>query len=131
MSDDLIVCDLAIGLGVSFIKTNNFPTKKEPINIDCLDYGKINGSYINVKDVSDIDHCFVNKKTTKTNEIINISNKIAYFISGLGIKIAMLFTNSPMIIFFAGRLFNTICSFLIILYALKIVPKHKRIILSN
>ena len=54
---------------------------------------------------------------------------MTYFVSALGIKIVDAFTNSPMVIFYAGRLFNCLLSFSIILYALKKIKKHSSLVL--
>ena len=115
---------------VEFATKKRLFSKKIPSNISCLSYGN-NGTIINeVNDRNKLYKCFNSKKLVKDNNQISMPNKIAFLIPGLGIKFSMLFTNSPLIIFYAGRLFNTMISFLIILYALKIAPKHKRILLT-
>lgn len=113
-----------------FLVNNNFKVGKKPSNIKCLEYGNTKVATNEVTNKEDILKCFDSKKLVKQKGKIEIGNKIAFVFSGLGIKIAMLFTNSPMVMFYLGRIFNTIASFLIILYALKTAPKHKRILLS-
>lgn len=114
---------------LKFFTSNNFNQKQQPSNLDCLYYGSVNNNLVNVMDTDDIVNCFDSKKMMNKSYKLRIDNKIAYFFSGLGIKIANIFTDSPMILFFTGRLFNALVSFLIILYALKIAPKHKRVLL--
>lgn len=116
---------------VDFIKSNTLKRETYPSNLKCLNYGNDNTVINEVTDTNKIKKCFDSKKLIKKKITkLTVDNKIAFAFSGLGIKIAMLFTNSPMIIFYMGRLFNSIVSFLIILFALKVAPKHKRILLS-
>ena len=98
---------------IDFIKSNNLKAYEKPSNINCLDYGSVNNNYINVKSSNDIINCFKSEKLEKITYKARINNKIAYVFPALGIKIAMIFTNSPMVIFFMGRLFNTIISLFI------------------
>ena len=113
-----------------FVTSDNFSRGKIPSNIDCLEYGNSNYVMNEVTNYEGITKCFDSKGLVKQKGKLNISNKIAFAFSGLGIKLARLFTNSPMILFYTGRLFNTLVSFFIMLFALKIAPKHKRILLS-
>ena len=114
---------------IDFVKSYDFKVKQKPSNIKCLEYGTVNKSYINVKDKNDIINCFNSKELKQMSYKSRINKKVAYIFSGLGIKIAMLFTNSPMIIYFIGALFSTLSAFFITLYALKIAPKHKRVLM--
>jgi len=115
---------------IDFLKSNTLKREKYPSNLECLSYGNDGVVDNEVSDKNAIVKCFDSKKTVVRKSKLKVDNKIAFIFSGLGIKVAMLFTNSPMIIFYMGRLFNALSSFLIILYALKIAPKHKRILLS-
>ena len=57
------------------------------------------------------------------------NNPINHMFAATGIKVVDIFTNSPLLIFFAGRLANLIISFVIIYFAIKKAPKNKLIIL--
>lgn len=56
-------------------------------------------------------------------------NPIGHIIPSIGIKIADFITNSPLVIFFFGRLLNFIVSFLIIHYSIKKSKENKIILL--
>ena len=93
-------------------------------------YGNVGQVLNEVTNEKGITECFDSKKIVTKKDVILMDSKIGFLFSSLGIRIAMLFTNSPMIIFYFGRLANFLFSFFVILYALKIAPKHKRILLS-
>lgn len=119
-----------------FKKTPYKNTKKKIYsskNISCLYYSKQkkDGFSDNVSRKNKMVDCFKGQKNTfnKTFYKINYSRFFTYFAPAIGIKIADIFTNSPMIIFYAGRLLNCVLSFFIILYALKKVKKHSSLIL--
>ena len=114
----------------NYVTTNNLKKGELPSNIECLSYGNDGAIFNEVSDKSKLIDCFNETKMVKKSGKIKMDNKEAFLLSGLGIKITMLFTKSPMVFFYIGRLFNTISSFLIILFALKIAPKHKRIFLT-
>ncbi|MBR2997603.1 MAG: DUF2142 domain-containing protein [Bacilli bacterium] len=115
---------------IDFIKSNTLKSELYPSNIDCLNYGNDGNIENEVYDKESITECFKSKELITNKDEIRADNKIAFIFSALGIKIAMLFTNSPMIIYYVGRFFNMIAAFFIILFALKIAPNHKRILLS-
>lgn len=115
---------------IEFIKSNTLKREKYPSNFNCLNYGNDGQIDNEVSNKKDVVKCFDSKKLITKKSKLTVDNKIAFAFSAIGIKVAMLFTNSPMIIYYLGRLFNAIASFLIILFALKIAPKHKRILLT-
>ena len=100
-----------------------------PQNISCLDYANIQKSD-NIVSESDIMKCI---KKTKNGKILSYRFKpegiISYIPSALGVKIADLMTNSPLLIFYLGRIFSFLVCFSIIIFALKQIPNHKRILL--
>ena len=117
----------------SFNKDLNYNMKKKkisvPSNIKCLNYSLKNGE--NVISKSDIKNCLNSEKNTKKNlKDFRGTSKILVALPGaIGIKIVDLFSNSPLLLFYSGRLFSFFTSFLILLYAIKIIPKHKKILL--
>ena len=115
---------------INLIKKDNLSKNKQPDNLYCSDYSDKGEYLFEVDDKDKIIDCFKAEKMVSKKKKISISNKIAYLAPGLGIKLAMIFTNSPIIIFYSGRILNALLSFFIILYALKIAPKHKRMLLS-
>ena len=112
------------------LKDDSLSKKRAPSNMDCLMYGNVGQVLNEVTNEKGITECFDSKKIVTKKDVILMDSKIGFLFSSLGIRIAMLFTNSPMIIFYFGRLANFLFSFFVILYALKIAPKHKRILLS-
>lgn len=113
---------------------DNFSFGKEdievPENIDCVDYANIHKSN-KVYKVSEIESCL---KDTKNKVVKNTertgSQILGYITQTLGIKLADIFTNSPLIIFFSGRFLTLIVSILITYLAIKITPKYKTIFLT-
>lgn len=101
-----------------------------PKNIDCLDYSYI-GTKNNVSDIKELYECIQSKENIKIDKPTNLGNKniLVYIPAAIGIKLADIFTNSPVILFYIGRLFNFLAAFLIVLIAMKIIPKHKRLVL--
>lgn len=112
------------------LKDDSLSKKRAPSNMDCLMYGNVGQVLNEVTNEKGITECFDSKKIVTKKDVILMDSKIGFLFSSLGIRMAMLFTNSPMIIFYFGRLANFLFSFFVILYALKIAPKHKRILLS-
>lgn len=103
-----------------------------PDNYDCLNYSKLKEKD-NVDNLDEVANCFKNadnKKYHMQDKYITPSSKLGFIISSIGIKIADLLTNSPMVIFFLGRILNLLLSIVIIYYAIKISPKYKEMILS-
>lgn len=100
-----------------------------PENIGCIGYANIQkkDKVINPKEMLE---CFKNSKnTTKKSSYVFVEAKIGFLASALGIKVADIFTNSPGIIFYMGRIFAALFSIFIIYKALKIAPKHKELLL--
>lgn len=101
-----------------------------PKNIKCIDYANIHKSN-KVYQISEIQNCLKNTKNKKVKNIERIGNQIlGYITQTIGIKIADIFTNSPLIIFFSGRFLTLIVSLIITYFALKITPKYKSIFLT-
>lgn len=100
-----------------------------PLNYNCLNYSKVQFAN-NVVSKDEMNHCFKQTKNKKYDVSHSKADKIVSYIpASLGIKIADTISNSPMVIFYVGRLFNFICSFLILLFAIKQIPKYKKLIL--
>ena len=104
-----------------------------PDSQDCLNYVDIENRDA-VTSFDKITSCLKNEKNVKVNYMNGTShyvNKtfIGYVSTAIGIKISDIFSNSPIIIFFTGRLFNMFISFIIIYFAIKITPKYKKILL--
>ena len=57
------------------------------------------------------------------------TNPIVHFVQSIGVKIFDVFSNSPLVIFWGGRIFNCLVAFLIILYSIKNSSKNKLLIL--
>lgn len=98
----------------------------------CIDYAKIQ-QRDRVYNRNDIVNCLKEQENIDdnyylvTNQMNN--NPINHLVPAVGIKIVDKFTNSPLLIFFAGRLFNCLLSLLIVYFAIKNVSKNKLIIL--
>lgn len=109
----------------------NFKKKKlkVPSNFSCIYYSLTNNE--NVLSKNSIKECFKNKKNVLkvNNDYKSVDRIMVAFPGSLGIKMADIMTNSPLIIFYTGRLFMFFVSFLILLYAIKIIPKYKKILL--
>ena len=104
-----------------------------PDNSECLNYAEIENRD-SVANFSTLLSCFESKKNVKVSSLngtTNYANKTyaGYISTAIGIKITDFLSNSPLAIFFTGRLFNMLISFVIIYYAIKISPKYKKIIL--
>ena len=111
---------------------NNMIEKKIniPGNYNCLGYSRA-FVYESAVYPNDILACYKNAANVKLNFAFGTrANRLITLIpSALGIKLGDIFTNSPLFIFYCGRLFNFVFSFFVLLYALKIIPKHKQIFL--
>ena len=104
-----------------------------PKNIECLNYSKIEDRD-KVNDTNDIKKCFTSKKNKNVNVLFGSNSKIGfsflgYIFSALFVKIIDFFVNSPMIIFYFGRIGNLVFSLFIIYKSLKIAPRYNRILL--
>lgn len=99
-------------------------------NIKCLYYADAEAKD-NVDDVNKLLSCFKNNDEKKYQIPANVSNTqtIAYIPSAIIIKIVNIFTNAPVVLFYIGRIVNFIISFLLILLALKVIPKYKKLLL--
>ena len=100
-----------------------------PSNISCLNYTKIQMSN-KVLNINDIKECALQAKNQKTFlPEIGTGALLGYIIQPIGIKIIDYFSNSPLIIFYFGRLFMLAVSFAICYYSLKKTPKYKNLFL--
>lgn len=100
-----------------------------PSNIDCLHYSRKNSQIENdnILAPNDIFKCYKSTKNQITrNKNINYTSTLVYIPSAIGIKIADTLTNSPMIIFYAGRLANLLVAMSIIMLAFRITPLYKK-----
>lgn len=108
-----------------------------PKNIDCIYYSRYstekesNLYSENVSEKKNLFNCFKNEKNIKRKSLEknNYSKILSTIFPTIGIKIADIFSNSPIIIFYMGRLFNFLLSFLIILYSLKILKNKHDIVM--
>ena len=101
-----------------------------PSNYKCINYAnpqKMDKVYSS-KQIYD---CLKEGKNIKTNDYhVNDRYKLGYIFSSLGYKIFDVFTNSPLILFYSGRLFNTLISILMIFFAIKLAPRYKEVLLA-
>lgn len=116
--------------GFAGFKTNKISVSK---NIECLGYAGVQ-SLDRVTNFDEVKSCMVGEKNKTVTSIFGVSNRVSSSFLGhvsqaLFIKIVTLFTNSPLVIFYFGRLGNFIVSFLILYFAIKICPRYKNIIL--
>ena len=102
-------------------------------NFKCLLYASatIEDYLDNVSDKERLINCFKSEEKVYRKSIndVSYSKIVAYIVPAFGIKIGSLFTKSPIILFYIGRLFNFALSFLILIYALKKLPKYNNLIL--
>lgn len=100
-----------------------------PTNINCLNYSDLHQTN-NVISKDKLYQCFRSTKNIKKDGYDSKLDKImGYAVPATAIHIIDIFSNSPMIIFYGGRLVNFAVSFLILLYAMKQIPKHKKLFL--
>lgn len=99
-------------------------------NIKCLYYADAE-SKDNVDDIDKFISCFANSKEKKYKIPANVSNTqtLFYIPSAIAIKITSIFTNAPIILFYVGRIVNFVIGFLLLLWAIKIIPKYKQLLL--
>lgn len=69
-------------------------------------------------------------KTANYVEAASTSRILAYIPAALGIKVGNLISNSPMVIFYCGRIFNLITVSIIIVFAISLLKRHRLILLS-
>lgn len=104
-------------------------TVETPLNIGCLNYSHIQ-TVDRVNDFNSVIDCAGSTDNETTwSSYISSGTKLGYIFSAIGIKIADILTNSPLIIFYAGRLFNLLASIIIIFFAIKTTPKYKNVFL--
>lgn len=100
-----------------------------PKNIKCIDYSNI-GNYNKIQNINDISKCFKENNNKKMyNHHIDNNAVLGYIPQAVGIKVGDFFTNNPVIIFYFGRIFSLLFSFLITYFAIKITPKYKNLFL--
>ena len=104
-----------------------------PKNINCLLYSKPE-IIDKVYNSNEIFKCVKQEKNINLPSLFGSNASpglpfLGYLPSSMFLKITDLITNSPLLIFYFGRLGNFIFSLLILYYALKIAPCHKRILL--
>lgn len=76
--------------------------------------------------------CFASEPNeTKNYIVVNPTSRIlAYAPAALGIKFGDLISDSPMVIFYCGRIFNLIATSAIIVFAISLLKKHRLVLLS-
>ena len=104
-----------------------------PKNIDCLNYSAIQRRD-KVKDFNEVKRCIVQKENIKTERIFGSNARLnfsfmGYIASTIFLKTVDIFSNSPLLIFYFGRLGNLVLSLFIIYKALKIAPRHGNLLL--
>ncbi len=104
-----------------------------PENRECMYY--IDYSFkSNLSDYDSFKDCFESKEKVPQDLSIfknNLVQRISYIPSSVGIKFADIFTNAPYFLFYSGRLFSLLFSFVILLLSFKFVSSniHKLILL--
>lgn len=100
-----------------------------PTNMNCLNYSNVQLAD-KIYDINDIIDC---SKEAKNKVITNTSSGInpifGYITQAIGIKIADTFSNSPLLIFYFGRMFTFMFCLFIVYEAIKITPKYKSLFL--
>ena len=100
-----------------------------PSNISCLNYSKPQIAN-RIYDLDTIKNCLKQKDNKVIyNSSHGTSPLLGYIPQALGIKIADIISNSPLFIFYFGRLFSFAISFLICYFAIKNTPKYKSLFL--
>lgn len=100
-----------------------------PSNIKCLNYSKVQKAD-KVLNFNDIKKCLATSENIKMKDpSVGNSSLLGYLIQALAIKFIDIFTNSPMIIFYFGRLITFSASFFIAYLAIKITPRYKSLFL--
>ena len=112
-------------------KFNGFDNKFTivPDNSQCLNYSNVQITD-KVRNLDDIANCLKNgKNVVFFNTAAGITPILGYIPQSIGIKIADFLSNSPLFIFYFGRLFSFLCSLFIVYMAIKITPKYKSLFL--
>ena len=102
-----------------------------PNNISCLDYSRIE-KIDKVQNLNDINNCIMetgNSLDDTYKDYNRITTKLGYIVPAIGIRYTDHFSNSPLKIFYSGRLINLLFSAILILIALIITPKYKELFL--
>lgn len=83
---------------------------------------------------SEVLDCFRSDSDTVTAErpqrMMQTHGVIAYAPAALGIMLGDLISDSPMVIYYFGRLFNLIAVILVVVFALSLIKKHRMIFLA-
>lgn len=100
-----------------------------PENINCLVDSNFQKSD-KIEDFNKIMSCAKEKNNIKIyNAHTGITPFLGYIPQAIGIKIADIFLNSPLVIFYCGRFLCFIFCFFIVYEAIKLTPKYKSIFL--
>lgn len=103
-----------------------------PSNSTCLAdyYNGMNSS--DPSTLEDITSCFLSAPHEIAAYVgaVPTSRIVAYLPSALGIMFGDLISDSPMVIFYCGRIFNLLTVGAILVYALSLVKKHRMILLA-
>lgn len=101
-----------------------------PEDFGCIDYSKTQ-KLDKVNEFKDITECLKNQPNElKTDWHVSSKSKLGYIFTTIAYKIADILTDSPLILFYSGRILNTIVSIIMIFYAIKLAPRYKEILLS-
>lgn len=123
---------------INFSQNGLYSSKKSSMNIpenfECLNYSEIERRDM-VRDFTDIKECLNSSDNHKVSMLFGVSGKfsrnvLGYIGASTFIKIVDIFTNSPLIIFFAGRLGNFLLAFFLIYKAIKICPLNKKVLIT-
>ena len=113
-------------------KTSNDNQKKKmvmPKNIYCLNNNLFEGQ--NYLKSERFTSCIKSEDNKLMKLKYDTGDKyVAYLPAAISIKFVDLFTNSPMILYYLSKLIKFLISFVIVVYAYKILPKYKDIFLS-
>lgn len=131
--DEPVHFKISYGLGQKTFKSFKTSKISVPKNIECLNYSGVE-SRDKVKELNDIKKCIKQKKNISLSRIFGTKANsgftfLGYVFSALFLKIADIISNSPLIIFYFGRIGNLLISLFIIYKALKISPVHNRVLL--
>lgn len=100
-----------------------------PSNIGCLNYANVQLSD-RVSNFDDVKKCFASEENIVIEEEhVGNSSLLGYIVQTIAIKVADIFTNSPMVIFYFGRIVTFVCSFILVYLAIKITPRYKYLFL--
>lgn len=131
--DEPVHFKISYGLGQKQFKSFKTSKISVPKNIECLNYSGVEARD-KVKELSDIKKCIKQEKNISLSKIFGTNANsgftfLGYLFSALFLKIADIISNSPLFIFYFGRIGNLLISLFIIYKALKISPVHNRLLL--